>query len=146
MFTRKRMISYLYSIIINLDYIFFFRLSMTSLPLLTLFSSNSFFSRVLAYYILKSLESHVVRVYQYFHTHFWLVCFFFLFMLLLFLFCFGFTLELEMCFFCLVLFFGTFRFIKFFFQYIFRRNWSFFTKLLIRLWFSLLVNNRLIRA
>jgi len=51
-------------------------------------------------------------VYQFFHPHFWLVCFFFLFVLL-FLFYFGFVLELEMCFFCLVLFFGTFRFTSF---------------------------------
>ena len=144
MFTRKRMISYLYYLKINLDSISFFFVSLwLLLPLLTLFSSNSLFSRVLAYYIVKSLESHVACVYQSFHPHFWLVCFFFLFVLL-FLFYFG--LELEMCFFCLVLFFGTFRFTKFVFSYILRRNWSFFTKLLIRLWFSLLVDNRLIGA
>jgi len=53
-------------------------------------------------------------MYQSFHPHFLLACSFFLFVLLLFLFCFGFVLELEMYFFCLVLFFGTFRFTEFF--------------------------------
>jgi len=61
---------------------------------------------------------------NFFHPHFLLECFFIIFLLLLFLFCFEFVLELEMCFFCPVLFFGTFRSMGFesFFAYILTRN------------------------
>jgi len=61
---------------------------------------------------------------------------------------FGFVLQLEMCFYCPILFFSIFQLMTFnsFFAYILMRDCNFSTKLLIILSFSLLVDNRLIGA
>ena len=60
---KKRIISYFYSLIIPFSsFIFFISLSLP-LPLITLFSSKSHFFRVLH---ITFIQSHIVRVYQFF--------------------------------------------------------------------------------
>jgi len=125
------MINYLYSLRINLDFILSLYLCIVCLCGFSCLSLLSPLLRVIFLGFWQMIESCIAHVYQFSHPHFWLVYFF---VLLLFLFCYGFVLELEMCFFCLVLFFDTFRFTSFeyFFLYILRRNYNFSTKLLIR--------------
>jgi len=77
-----------------------------------------------------------------------LIVFFFLSICIdvVFIFLIKFVLGLKICFFYLVLVFGTFQFMGFrsFYVYILIKNKNFSTKLLIRLGFSILVGNRLI--
>jgi len=87
---------YLSSLIINIYIFYFLLLSLCDFSCLSLLSS-----------LLR------VHVYQYFHAIFLLVCFSFYLCCCYLLFCFGFVLELEMCFFCPILFFGIFRFTGF---------------------------------
>ena len=62
---------------------------------------------------LISLECHVVRVCQFFHPHFWLVCFFFYICVVIIFILLWICIRIRNVFLLLILFFCAFRFIGF---------------------------------
>jgi len=111
------MITYLYSLIVNL-FLFSIFISLCLLLFLLAF----FYSRILfwGFWHITFLEYHVVCV-PIFYPHLWLVCFFFSIYCCFYFVCWGFVLGLEMCFFCPVLFFWYFSiygFREFFYIYL----------------------------